>query len=118
MFGPCFPSQGEVWDTVWVCPKCPSLKGRVVRGEEILWEGLLEIPALGEHTYVPYSPAVELGDLKPLMLRGTNYYPQYQPWPGLWRSASDWDFARDCALMSGALYMNTFRTFYKRAPDK
>jgi len=104
--------QGEVWDTVWVCPKCPNLKGRVARGEEILWEGLLEIPALGEHTYVPYSPAVELDDLKPLMLRGTNYYPQYQPWPGLWRAATDWDFARDCALMSGALYMNTFRTFY------
>jgi endo-1,4-beta-mannosidase len=80
--------------------------------ERIVWEQETEIPEYCDDlVVVPLSDPVQLGDLQPLCLRGTNYLPRQFPWPGLWREATEKTFDEEFDLMKD-LNMNSFRTFY------
>jgi hypothetical protein len=107
------PSGGAI-DTIWL-PAALRQRAefRLVQGEAIrLWSGKLAIEAAkGEHQIVPRSAMVKAGDLKPLTVRGTNYYPRRTPWPGLWKDATLADYEAEFKEMA-ALNINSLRTFY------
>ena len=108
------PIRGaEVWDTVWLPAGVTGLVGAELRkGADVIWAGALRVPPVTpDAVTIPVSPPVKLSDLKPLMLRGTNYYPRRTPWPGLWREATEQEFEAEFSIMD-SLHINTFRTFY------
>ena len=49
-------------------------------------------------------------EIKPLSIRGTNYFPSRTPWDGCWTETPDHVFAADLAL-AAALHVNTVRIF-------
>jgi hypothetical protein len=110
---------GGAWDTLWVPAAATApLSAELFRGDEKIWNGLLALPAAGNAAVtIRRSPAVQLADLQPLMLRGANYYPRVYPWPGLWREATAETFEREFKVMND-LGVNTFRTFYIFDPDR
>jgi hypothetical protein len=109
---------GGAWDTVWLSEPLPeSMPAALVQGSTTVWTGELRRPAEAWHRLViPRSPGVALTDLKPLMLRGTNYYPRAHPWPGLWREMDEGSFEAEFVELEG-LHINTIRTFYNLDVD-
>lgn len=102
---------GEVRDTLWLAEPAPAtIHATLVSGQETLWSGELAIARPAEEVRIPRSPCVKVGDLRPLMLRGTNYYPRSQPWPGLWRAMDPAAFEAELTELDG-LHVNCLRTF-------
>ncbi|HSV74046.1 MAG TPA: cellulase family glycosylhydrolase [Chthonomonadales bacterium] len=102
---------GGAHDTVWLPDPAPQIaRARLTAGDRNLWAGDLAIPRLAERAVIPHSPRVPLGALQPLMLRGLNYYPRSQPWPGIWRAMDEAAFEAEFREM-GALHINTIRIF-------
>jgi len=111
---------GGAWDTLWLPEPVPEqLEGSLRQGAEtILWSGPLALPPVGDRrVLIPSSPDVQLGDLKPRMLRGTNYYPRHYPWPGLWRQMDEASFTTEFAELA-RLNANTVRTFFIHDADR
>ena len=105
---------GGAWDTLWLPEPAPDrIEARLVQGAEtVLWSGQLPIaPLPARRVVIPQSPCVRLDELKPRMLRGTNYYPRHQPWPGLWREMDAAGFDGEFTEID-KLNVNTVRTFY------
>jgi hypothetical protein len=108
---------GGACDTLWVrLPVPEQLRARLVQGNRVLWDGSLDLPPARSAVRIPRSPCVRLSDLKPLMLRGTNYYPRAQPWPGIWRAMDRDAFEAEFREMD-ALHINWVRTFYNLDTD-
>lgn len=107
---------GGACDTIWVRePAPPRLAARLVHGDRVIWSGNLALPApAARRVVVPRTPCVRSSDLKPLMLRGANYYPRRYPWPGLWREMDESRFEAEFRELD-RLAINTIRTFYN--PD-
>ncbi len=62
------------------------------------------------------EPEVELvRELKPLSVRGVNYYPRETPWGGMWTKTPDGVWARDMQLVA-SLGANAIRTFVQFGP--
>jgi hypothetical protein len=105
---------GTAWDTVWI-PEAETgpLRGHISQADgTVLWAGSLAVPPIAtEQSRIPMSPTVAVEDLQPLTLRGTNYYPRHQPWPGLWRAMDEDAFEAEFEEMD-SLHINTIRTFY------
>ena len=66
----------------------------------------LRCPAAGETA----SPAELVRELRPLSVRGVNYYPRETPWSGMWTATPAVVWERDMALVA-SLHANTVRTF-------
>jgi hypothetical protein len=109
-------AAGEVMDTLWLpAAMNQNLNFTLIQGGKgVLWTGRLAItPAIkGERHVVPRSTIVKAADLKPLTVRGTNYYPRRTPWAGLWKDASTADYEAEFAQMAALLNINALRTFY------
>jgi hypothetical protein len=111
---------GGAWDTLWLPEPAPErLDATLVRSDgTVLWSGPLSIPPRpARRIVIPQSPRVQLGELKPRMLRGTNYYPRHYPWPGIWREMTEARFAEEFAEMA-RLNLNTVRTFFMHDPER
>lgn len=105
-------TQPESWDTLWLPESCPrTFPATLTQGETALWSGTLHVPEAGETVVIPRSPPMRVEDLRPLMLRGTNYLPRRWPWPGIWREATRETFEAEFPVMQ-RLGMNSFRTFH------
>lgn len=104
-------------DAVWIpAISRGAIAARLVQGGRELWRGNLTVPPPApERVVIPRSPCVKVADLKPLTLRGTNFYPRSQPWAGLWREMDEKDFEAEFAEMD-RLNVNTIRTFF--IPDE
>ncbi|MBI5834994.1 MAG: cellulase family glycosylhydrolase [Armatimonadetes bacterium] len=108
---------GGAHDTVWVPVPAPArLPVRLVQDDAVAWQGELAIPLATATVRIPRSPCVGLADLQPLSLRGTNYYPRVQPWPGLWRAMDETALEAEFRELDG-LNINWIRTFYNFDPD-
>ncbi|MDF2439858.1 MAG: hypothetical protein JWN98_842 [Abditibacteriota bacterium] len=107
------PSGGAL-DTLWLpssLKRSPQFR-LVQNGATLLWTGRLALaPTNGERYVVPRSTPIRAADLKPLTVRGTNYYPRRTPWPGLWKDATIADYEAEFKEMA-ALNINSLRTFY------
>jgi len=102
---------GGAHDTLWVPEPAPErLSARLQSGARALWRGDLSLPRPAVRVLIPRSPCVSVRALKPLMLRGANYYPRRQPWPGIWRAMDEAAFEAEFREMD-ALHINTIRTF-------
>ena len=99
------------WDTIWVPGRATSARAALLQDDESLWTGTLEFPEVTEPVVVPRSVPIEVDELEPLMLRGTNYMPRRWPWPKLWREATREILRAEFPAMVD-LAMNSFRTFY------
>lgn len=115
------PAEGA-WDTVWLKAPVPAkVTARLTRGGvnfptdfdalKTHWQGELAIAKPVERCVIPMSQPVAEAQMGPLMLRGTNYYPRHNPWPGLWRKMTEKDFESELTELD-ALHINTLRTFY------
>ncbi|MDX9972877.1 MAG: hypothetical protein RBU21_07805 [FCB group bacterium] len=104
---------GKNTDTLWLPEPVPArIDTSVKRGDKIVWQGTLERPAnASARMTVPLSPTVKIEQLKPKMLRGTNYLPRRTPWAGIWRHADTPVLDAEFSVMN-ELNVNTFRTFY------
>jgi hypothetical protein len=104
---------GGAWDTLWLpVPTLDVVPAELRQGAAVLWSGALAVPPAGaDAVLIPCSETVKLSDLKPLMLRGTNYLPRRYPWPGLWRQATEETFEGEFQVMND-LCMNSLRTFF------
>ena len=111
---------GGALDTLWLPASLrQNVRFRLLQsGGRLLRAGLLAIaPTSGERHVVPRSAIVKAADLKPLTVRGTNYYPRRTPWAGLWKDATiaDWEAEFD---QMAALNINSLRTFYLGLDDR
>lgn len=62
------------------------------------------------------APEAELvRDIKPLSVRGVNYFPRETPWSGMWTKTPSEVFEKDMAL-AASLGCNTIRTFLQFSP--
>ena len=112
---------GHACDTLWVQPphshrldaELIQQPGKDAAPPRTLWKGRLTLGPLREPNLVtiPASDPVTAADLKPLTLRGVNYYPRHHPWGGLWRHTARTDFDREFTEIA-ALHVNAIRTFY------
>ena len=110
---------GGAWDTIWLPEPTPETLRLEIRQRPhtVLWSGEIRVPKRdGQDVLIPQSRCFSVGNLKPLCLRGTNYYPRWQPWPGLWRAMDAKHFEAEFAEMD-KLGINTIRTFYNFDPD-
>ena len=61
------------------------------------------------------APAPVIRELRPLSVRGVNYYPQATPWGGMWTKTPSNVWEKDMAL-AASLGCNTIRTFLQFSP--
>jgi hypothetical protein len=102
---------GVAWDTVWLAEPGDSASACVRQGTNVIWSGQLSSPRTASQVVVRQSLCVKAEDLKPLTLRGLNYYSRHQPWGGLWRNTSEREWEAEFGEMD-RLCINSIRTFY------
>lgn len=73
-----------------------------------LWTFPLLVLLVGSAYAVPEAELIR--ELKPLSVRGVNYFPRETPWGGMWTKTPQEVFEKDMAL-AASLGCNTVRTF-------
>ena len=88
----------------------PQLRGPAWPRTALLILGALaQGPAMAAATESP-APAAVIREIRPLSVRGTNYYPSLTPWDTCWTATPDAVFESDLAL-AARLNVNTVRVF-------
>lgn len=105
------PDILRAYDTLWLPEPVPARVRLVTLRGNSVWADDVETSGPSSATVViPCLPRVKLEQLKPLVLRGTNYLPRHNPWPGIWREMNEAKFESEFKEMD-SLCINALRTF-------
>ncbi|MDD2362434.1 MAG: hypothetical protein PHH84_05685 [Oscillospiraceae bacterium] len=103
-----------VYETLWIDASFKgNLDGTIKNSAgTVLWEGTLSIQPPSSSYTVPKSSITALSDIKPMMLRGANYFNRYKCWGNDW-SQSDFtkEWTADFKDFTEKLNVNTIRAF-------
>lgn len=102
------PHQVTVYDTLWLPRDMDGVEGTVVNDSgEVAWKGTITVQKAQRESIIQKSAIYTEKDLKPLMLRGSNYYPRHAAWRPISEQEGYWE--EEFGDFVSRLHLNTLR---------
>lgn len=111
--GTIYLNAKRTYETFWINADFKGhLSATVTMGSQTIWKSKIDIQPSAKTYTVPKSKIYKLGDLKPLMLQGVNYFHWKHSWDDDWLQddfIKEWE--ADMKEMKTKLNINTIRAF-------
>lgn len=111
--GLVFVNTKVSYDTFWIDESQQGyIAATIKNGNEVVWKGSINIQPSSKNYVIPKSKCYTINDMKPMMLRGVNYFHKYECWGKDWLKddfTKEWN--ADFKEMSTKLNINSVRAF-------